>query len=1821
MLLNTIYWAHFRIQTYFPSREPSGTITFLFSEFYRFTAVTNFVTGTVPRRLYIPFQTKYEAMVPPRNLRMFTAIMLMVAVLCTSQSGGELDTVILATRDNYPDAIIAGAGSDKAGIPVLLTPADELPEEVATFLSDTRPQNIILVGGSSVISTDIEEKLKADGFEVIRTWGVSRYGTAAEFATYMWQEGADEAVLVYDIIGDADGSEGYEHMQLSMAKGLASAKKLPVLLTSGDTLSSETSDAINELGVIKVFLVGTRFGENVTAELKTLGIEIEVISGEDEKEVIKKLEDKALEELKKEAVIENLVVIATGANDFLSAISMPNTADVSARKIISDEGEIPDVIEFVKANEIKNVKVVGIPELVSKVAAQLLLMEDIHVEALSTSNVEKKLVDFVERNKAKWKQKRVNELKKTQETLLEKRAQIAKRVAAELEKASALLDEADGYLLTLEAESESNDQTEDLAEAKKVLEEAKKIIAEAKEAFTIAEGSNNVDDYVRALQLVKKAFNLAKSASYEGANDFYGADAERKREVVDGFLDRESRNIEKFVEEFHRELDKFKEFYERAEEAGLLAEECSELVDEAEQLYTEGEEAFNANDNAKVKALASKIKNNLQKCVSLTMQKGEDDKEGLANFKLELKSHRKEAMFEDRIMICRDKCMGGMDRCMRRIGDCGQRCDGLARRCEEGTEKLRQRCDEQIDKQYKFDEIIGRCFEECDIIEDPLEAEYCYLKCDEIDEEGRRAVDECFQDVDKFANECHDDANMCFRKCEDMGDEKCRTELKECVPSCVGERFFTDPRFAMEVCHFKCEVDTGIDRDECHMSCEAELMARGEREDVKRTCMKEAHRIRGLCLDSCLDDCGEGDEVVKEVCRVTKKCEKTSTGEEKCKVVKECTEVTRFSKGLCKQKCEEVCEHKVKEFVYDCAEEKSDNIIGDEGVGMCQNACRNKSGRDRYECMDRCMDERRDSGDKAKRLLEYCITKTCADARDVTEKKLCVSKCMGKEREGGEEEKGCSRDGDCRDLMCPMMVGQDTQRCFDGMCVCGPSDRFLDNIRDDKPDDPGRICEEKCRHERDIDRGFCMRACMERFLGEPGMPPGIMPGPVPMPMPPIDFDPCDECKQMCKRNNLREEDCKEKCGDICRIGGQADEGFCGDGVCDYSVGEDCQCKIDCPCDLPELPVCDIGHSNADERGCRPAEGDIGSGGTWETSPCQQHNGLCLYWQDPCPPDMQEVDAPCGSKNDKCCMTRHEDEKMCGQVPDTFCAHYANGCPSGTYGAPLPCKFESEICCEKEMDEPPMPDDPESMIKQCIEHECRYAPTTEQENCKLECKCRVDCKGDYQCVEKCMGFDPGIPPPPPPDDAVERCIKETCPTDSTDHPRCIRKCECDIKHGCNGDWDCIMPCLEPHGTQPIDQGEECFKACEGDDLCKRSCECALDCDGEPKCLADIVREIGVVKPGDAHNKCNAEVECIEQCYKEHVDPIVGPGGENPAAKCCIEHGGKVDMQTDSAGNQAGICYLPDGRKIDAWKFFDEKCKTDGGEEPGCQNDDDCSDLKCVNPICDSSGTCVCGEIPKPTQPPADDECSNCMWYCMYDNNLPEEQCKKDCVDLCDDTRSQDPCATMYCDDDNDPCTKDFCEGGVCKHDPIPDCGPTGTVPSCGDGTCDNNENCYCIDCKCPEGENCEGGECKPEYKDPVCGDGRCDDSEKTSSNYCCEDCDCMMSGYECMNGKCVPPKPTDLCKACGWECMHVTDPDDPQPCMVNNCQSICHKDDEQACKDGMNCISNPNECPCDLDELPYCVGIGIGDADGRGCASKPVDSSSGGNTGGGSNLGK
>jgi putative hemolysin len=46
--------------------------------------------------------------------------------------------------------------------------------------------------------------------------------------------------------------------------------------------------------------------------------------------------------------------------------------------------------------------------------------------------------------------------------------------------------------------------------------------------------------------------------------------------------------------------------------------------------------------------------------------------------------------------------------------------------------------------------------------------------------------------------------------------------------------------------------------------------------------------------------------------------------------------------------------------------------------------------------------------------------------------------------------------------------------------------------------------------------------------------------------------------------------------------------------------------------------------------------------------------------------------------------------------------------------------------------------------------------------------------------------------------------------------------------------------------------------------------------------------------------------------------------NPASVYCQEHGGSVEMRTDTSGAQYGVCRFADGSECDEWAFYRSQC---------------------------------------------------------------------------------------------------------------------------------------------------------------------------------------------------------------------------------------------------------------------------------------------------------
>jgi N-acetylmuramoyl-L-alanine amidase len=93
--------------------------------------------------------------------------------------------VILASGENFPDALCAAPLATKYQAPILLTSKNSLPSAVENEINRLKPKNAILVGGTGAISDNIKTTLQNKGINVIRISGASRYETSLEIAKYL----------------------------------------------------------------------------------------------------------------------------------------------------------------------------------------------------------------------------------------------------------------------------------------------------------------------------------------------------------------------------------------------------------------------------------------------------------------------------------------------------------------------------------------------------------------------------------------------------------------------------------------------------------------------------------------------------------------------------------------------------------------------------------------------------------------------------------------------------------------------------------------------------------------------------------------------------------------------------------------------------------------------------------------------------------------------------------------------------------------------------------------------------------------------------------------------------------------------------------------------------------------------------------------------------------------------------------------------------------------------------------------------------------------------------------------------------------------------------------------------------------------------------------------------------------------------------------------------------------------------------------------------------------------------------------------------------
>lgn len=149
-----------------------------------------------------------------------------------------LRTAILASGQNFPDALAGGAISYAEQFPLTLTRPTDLPAQTEDVLTDLNIEQVIVVGGTTAVSEAVRTEVEnLTGNPLIELDGVDRWATAAEIADFAITElgFTDEHVNLARAdspTGFADALSGGPH---------AGGERAPIVLTFPNDLPNATA--------------------------------------------------------------------------------------------------------------------------------------------------------------------------------------------------------------------------------------------------------------------------------------------------------------------------------------------------------------------------------------------------------------------------------------------------------------------------------------------------------------------------------------------------------------------------------------------------------------------------------------------------------------------------------------------------------------------------------------------------------------------------------------------------------------------------------------------------------------------------------------------------------------------------------------------------------------------------------------------------------------------------------------------------------------------------------------------------------------------------------------------------------------------------------------------------------------------------------------------------------------------------------------------------------------------------------------------------------------------------------------------------------------------------------------------------------------------------------------------------------------------------------------------------------------------------------------------------------------------------------------------
>lgn len=171
------------------------------------------------------------------------------AVMLSKSEFNSAETAVIVNGGALADGLAATPLASYKRAPLLLTAKDSLPNTTKNEIKRLGVKNIIIVGGTSVVSSNIAAHLKNLGItNIVRIAGNDRYDTSLEIAKYIDKNFYDVSkIVISNGLGEADA--------LSIAS-VAGRDKMPIILVRQNEVPAKTYNWLREEKLENAYIIG-----------------------------------------------------------------------------------------------------------------------------------------------------------------------------------------------------------------------------------------------------------------------------------------------------------------------------------------------------------------------------------------------------------------------------------------------------------------------------------------------------------------------------------------------------------------------------------------------------------------------------------------------------------------------------------------------------------------------------------------------------------------------------------------------------------------------------------------------------------------------------------------------------------------------------------------------------------------------------------------------------------------------------------------------------------------------------------------------------------------------------------------------------------------------------------------------------------------------------------------------------------------------------------------------------------------------------------------------------------------------------------------------------------------------------------------------------------------------------------------------------------------------------------------------------------------------------------------------------------------------------